>query len=615
MLRARGSALYILLIVITILFILGVSLVQMVGFGTTQIKKLGQNTYSHYLAEAGIHLAIQKLEKTFEMPLVKGGQPRPAGGSTSNSAAAGGSGFPEVAASREPMEVNKELLELLDIDRAREWSRTYDFGNAVVKGSKIRVTAELFGVQKNEFSSYIDRVEVVPQALEQYREKSSDDEGGAAPPSPLGGWSGRLKLTSVAELYGTRSIVEVVKGIKVIDCTPPAPDHTLFVHSNKTEYLKEGKFILSNLTLPDVIQDLLFELGNKINEMLRLQLSDAKTESLGNLSKINDMLTNKLDEGKMSDALKLVYELAQHANDEKIKDTVDNIILSLNPRDWGRVRTNGVLHVYLPFFAADDIINYFADTSIFGHQRPEIGYLYNDNRLHDPYLSVYTHFEGYIYKNYRRLNPLILGPTKEPQVVPPQRYTINTRMNYVKRYPEREAVRNLKRLIEHGAKFAHVLYKEKKKLVGTPTQPLDLSGITYCTEDLVLSGPYQGRGLIVTEKNITIAGDVTAMSPSDMLGIVSLQGQILLRPTYTKIQAGIYSFESLAGLKNQQIDIEGNLACENLNREKMPRYLSCRFDPDLKNHMVDNIVGTISRRDISYRELPVGQDIDEADEP
>ncbi|MBI3893686.1 MAG: hypothetical protein HY303_19375 [Candidatus Wallbacteria bacterium] len=609
--RRRASALYILLIVITILFILGVSLVQMVGMGTGQVKKFGKNTLAHYLAEAGIHLAIQKMEKTFDSPLVKGGGPKPAPGSGGPGSP---SGVPELAASRDPMELNQELLDLLDIDRAREWARTFDFGNAVVKGSKIRVTAELFGIQKNEFSTYIDRVEVVPQSLEQYREKAGDEEGGTAAPSPLGGWSGRLKLTSVAECDGTRSVIEVIKGIKVVDCTPPASDHTLFIHSSKTEYLKEGKFILSNLTLPDVIQDLLFDLGNKINEMLRLQLSDTKAQSLDNISKINDMLTNKLDEGKMSDALKLVYELAQHANDEKIKDTVDNIILSLNPRDWGRVRTNGVLHVYLPFFAADDIINYFADTSIFGHQRPEIGYLYNDNRLHDPYLSVYTHFEGYVYKNYRRLNPLILGPTKEPQVVPPQRYTINTRMNYVKRYPEREAVKNLKRLIDHGQKYAHVVYKEKKKLFGTPQQPLDLSGITYATEDLTIAGPYQGRGLIVTDKNIIIAGDLTQMNSHDMLGLVSLQGQITLKQSHTKIQAGLYAFDCIVGSKSQSVDIVGNLACETLNREKMPRYFTCRFDPDLKNHMTDNVVGTISRRDISYRELPAGQETREAEE-
>ena len=50
-------------------------------------------------------------------------------------------------------------------------------------------------------------------------------------------------------------------------------------------------------------------------------------------------------------------------------------------------------------------------------ERPEIGYHNHYNRLHDPYLSVYTHYEGYIYMNYRRLNPVVLGPSKEPQVV------------------------------------------------------------------------------------------------------------------------------------------------------------------------------------------------------
>ncbi|MBI4872687.1 MAG: hypothetical protein HY814_14100 [Candidatus Riflebacteria bacterium] len=588
----RGDALYVLLIVSTVLFILGLSLTQFVSLGTGQVRKLGANTVAHSLAEAGIHLALQKIEATFQAPLVKPVNPTP----------------------KDTLEVNAELLDLMDIDRAREWARTYDFSNAVMKGSKIRVTAQLFGVKSNQFSTMIDRAEVVPPSLEQYRHRSPDDESGPMASSALGGWAGRLKLTSVAEVEGSRVVVEVVKGIKVVDVSPPAPDHTLFIHSPKTEYLKEGRFALSNLTLPDVIQDLIFELGNKLNEQLKLALSDSKAESLSNLSKINDMLTNKLDENKMDEALKLVFDLAQHASDEKIKDTVDNIILSLNPRDWGRVRTNGVLQVYLPFFAADDIINYFADTSIFGHQRPEIGYLYNDNRLHDPYLSVYTHFEGYVYKNYRRLNPLILGPTKEPQIVPPQRYTINTRMNYVKRYPEREGIPNLKRLQEHGAKFAHVLLKKKQLMAGSAVQPLDVDGIRYSTEDVVLSGPYQGRGLIVTEKNIIITGDLTAKSAADMLGLVALTGQIECRASNLRIQAGLYAREGLVGLKNQEVEVIGNLAVENLNREKMPRYFTCRFDPDLKNHMVDNVVGTVSRRDISYRELSSSQNVNEADD-
>lgn len=588
----RAAALYVLLIVVSVLFILGISLIQIVGMGSRQIRKFGSNTVSHYLAEAGIHLALHRIEKTLLSPLVKPVNPQP----------------------KDTLEVNADLLDLMDIDRAREWARTWDFANAVRKGSKIKVTAEIFGIKKNEFGTFIDRAEMVPQSLEQYRQRSGGDEDGGGPPaSSLGGWNGRLKLTAVADWEDSRSVVEVIKGIKLMDISPPAPDHSLFIHSPQTEYLKEGRFILSNLTLPDVIQELIFDLGQKLNELLRLQLSDNKAEGLSNLAKINDQLTNKLDEGKIADALKLVYELAQHASDEKIKDTVDNIILSLNPRDWGRVRTNGVLHVYLPFFAADDIINYFADTSIFGHQRPEIGYLYNDNRLHDPYLSVYTHFEGYVYKNYRRLNPLILGPTKDPQIVPPQRYTINTRMNYVKRYPEREGVGNLKRLQEKGAKFAHVFFKEKRKLVGTFDQPLDVDGLVYATEDLTVGGPYHGRGLIVSEKNITIVSDLTSKDPADLLGLVSLQGRIECRPSRLKVEAGLYARDGVAGFKNQELEVVGNLVCENLNREKMPRYFTCRFDPDLKNHMVDNIVGTLSRRDLSYRELSASQDVAEAD--
>ncbi len=583
----RGSALYILLIIISVLFIAGLSVIQKIQFGVRHIIKFRNNTVTHYLAESGLHLALQKIEHTFRAPLVLPRNPTP----------------------KDTMKVNSELLDLLDVERAREWARTFDFSNSVMKGSNIRVTAEFFGITRNEFSTNIDRVDIIPQSLEPYRNTRRGSDPSESGASPLGGWSGRLKLTSVAEHEGSRTVLEVIKGVKVLDVTCPAPDHCLFIDGPATEYLKTGKFIMSNLTLPDVIQDLLFDLGQKINELLKLSLSESKSDSLGNIAKLNNELTNQLDDGKMPDALKLVYELAQHANDEEIKDTVDNIILSLNPRDWGRVRTNGVLHVYLPFFAADDIINYFADTSIFGHQRPEIGYLYNDNRLHDPYLSVYTHFEGYIYKNYRRLNPLILGPTKEPQVVPPQRYTINTRMNYVKRYPDRKDVANLARLKEHASKFAHSVSKKKMKLIGTVEEPLQLNGLWYCKEDITIGGPYQGRGLVVTEKNIIVTDDITAEETADVLGLVSLQGKIVIRPSRCKIKAGLYAKEGVQGGKTQGLDVVGNLAVHTLSREKMPRSFSVRFDPDLKNHTADNLIGTISRRSISYRELSAAIDV------
>lgn len=578
-----GSALYILLIVISVLFILGISVVSQSQHQGRLVRKVGGSQTVHYLAQAGLKMALLRLEDLFHEPLVRPENPQPG----------------------DTLEANRELLALLDIERAREWARVFEFDDLLVRGSTVRVTAELFEVTRNCFTSTLDRVEVIPPALEPYREKGRNDTSGAAP-SPLGGWSGKLRLTAEAEYGNSRSVLQELRGLKIVDVTGCAPNHSLFIHGAGTEYLKAGRFVLSNLRLPDVVQEMLFELSQKINELLRLPLSEDKAAALENIAIINDELTNKIDGSDMSEALKLVFELAQHASDERIKDTVDNIILSLNPRDWGRVRTNGVLHVYLPFFAADDIINYFADTSIFGHQRPEIGYLYHDNRLHDPYLSVYTHFEGYIYKNYRRLNPLILGPSKEPQVVPPQRYTINTRMNYVKRYPQREAVDNLQRMLDCGESQAHRVFKKKLILEGTLDDPVELGGIWYCKGDVSIGGYYYGRGLIISEKNITISSSLLPLPGSDSsnLALVATKRSIVLgSPRHIDVKAGLYAHEGIRGTKYQELELSGNLAVETLNRPQMPRYFRCKFNSDLKSHMGDNIVGTLSKKIFTFGDL------------
>lgn len=580
-----GTTIFILFIAVTVLFILGFSFSYVLTQRRRIIVKHGEDFTAYYMAQAGVRKALWVLRNAFTEDLVSPKNPKP----------------------KEILETNEVLLNLLDMERAREWARTYDLpeGEVMAEG-KAHVLMEFLGVSRNEFSTYLDRVERIPPGLEQYREKRDPEGETQFGLEPLGGWTGKVRIVSTGTYRGTRRIIEVIKDVKVTDITPPAPDHTLFIHGKNTEYLKgPGKFQLSNLDLPQVILDLIHELAMKVNEVLRLELTESKERVLANVSKINEYLTTKFDEGDVSGALKIVHDLAQHANDENIRDMVDNIILSLNPRDWGRIRTNGVLHVYLPFFEADDIINYFADTSIFGHQRPEVGYLFHQYRLHDPYLSVYTHYEGYVYKNYRRLNPLALGPSKEPQPVPPQRYTINTRMNYVQRHPEREEVPGLDRLRKHGKKYCHRLYKTPETLWGRKNDPIVLEGIWYFQEKLTLGGPFVGRGLIVCEKDISIVAGLTKGAKNASLGLVSLNGVIAFAPEVSRfrVEAGLYGHNGFTGTPQQQVDILGNLICENFNREKQPRYVSCRFDPDLKNHMCDNIVGVVGRRALVWREI------------
>lgn len=593
--RRRGSLLLLVFIVTTVLFIMGLALGDVISQGWTLSKKYGDDLGAYYVAQAGLDKVLWRLRNLFEEPLTRKTGDGP----------------------KDPVLVNEPLLDLLDFDRARDWARTFSFGEKdLVPGGSCVVHAELVDLQKNQFYTFIDRVEPnVPEALERFREReekltaAEKEEGEQAEDlegkEALAGWAGKLRLTAEGNFNGTRRTIEVVREIKVADITPPAPDHTLFIEGNGTENIEEGRFILSNLDLPDVIKDMLLALTAKANELLRLSISDQKKDVLRNVDKIQDHMTNKLEEDNLVEALELVHQLSTLVDDEPIKDKVDSIILSLNPRNWGRVRTNGNLYVKLPFFAADDVINYFADNSLFGQQRPEVGYLFHDNRLHDPYLSVYTHFEGLIYKAYRRLNPLSMGPSTEPSPVAPQRYTINTQFNYVDRHPERKKPAFLDRIRKFGQQLAHHRYKAAKvRFEGTNKEPIRLDGIWFCDQKAELGGPYTGRGLVVAMSDITVLSSLQPVAEADTLSLVSLNGAIKLDPRGTQfdLKAGLYAKMGIMGSRGQSMDVVGNLVVDKLNRKNMPRNFTCQFDSDLKNHMVDNIVGVISRTFMSYKE-------------
>ncbi len=574
-------------IVATVLFILGMSLADLISQSRRLTLKYGDDMAAYYAAQAGIDRVLWRMRNLFEEPLVR----------------VKGEG-PKADAL-----VNTPLLEVLDYDKARDWARTFTFAEGdLIPGATCTVHAELVQVTKNHFYTFIDRVEPnVPESLERYREQKdrrSDDED-IEGKEALAGWAGLLRVTSEGVYQGTRRVIEVAREIKVHDITPPAPDHTLFIAGNGSEKLEEGRFLLSNLDLPEVIQQLLLSLTLKANELLRLDLSEEVRDVVGNADRIQDHMTNGLDKDNVAEALRLAFDLASHVHDEAIKDKVDSIILSLNPRNWGRVRTNGTLNVKLPFFAADDIVNYFADNTIFGHQRPEVGFLYHDNRLHDPYLGVYTHFEGMIYKEYRRLNPLSMGPSTEPTPVAPQRYTINTQFNYVDRYPDRKLPGNLDRLKKHAKTLAHQRFRAPVvRFLGTPKNPIRLDGLWYCDGKVELGGPYQGRGLIVGQGEIRLLASLEPVNPGDSLSLAALQGSIKMDPNVRemKVRAGLYAKDGIVGTQQQTLDVQGNLVVDKLGRDRMPRYFTCRFDPDLKNHLVDNIVGVIARTFTSYKE-------------
>lgn len=602
----RGTVLLLLFIVSTVLFILSLSIANQVLNDRRLTNKYGEDTAAYYTAQAGIDHALWRLRNLLEEPLVH---------------------F-EGVGPKDPGVVNEPLLDLMDYDKARDWARTFVLDeDQLMPEAHCTVHAELVNVRKNRFYANIDRVEPrVPESLERFREqkdnkargKMKDAEGGdtgvgfdddVEGVEALGGWSGELRITAHGQFRETRRTIEIVRELRLTDITPPAPDHTLFIQSKQPERLEMGRFILSNLDLPDSVAGLLHKLTMRANDLLRLSLSEDKADVLKNVDKIQDFMTNDQGEGQASDALQLVFELASNVQDEAIKDKVDSIILSLNPRNWGRVRTNGTLYVKLPFFAADDIINYFADNTIFGHQRPEVGFLYHDNRLHDPYLGVYTHFQGLIYKQYRRLNPLSMGPSTEPTPVAPQRYTINTQFNYVDRHPDRREPKRLKEITRYAREAAHIRFKDGRvRFQGTPGNPIQFDGIWWADRKLDVGGPFQGRGLVIAKGDIMITSSLTPMNPGDRVSLVSLEGKIILNSQVNdfEVEAGLYAKNGIKGTKSQTLNLKGNLVVDRLHRKNMPKYFTCQFDPNLKNHMVDNIVGVISRQFLSYRETGAG---------
>lgn len=574
----RGDVLWLLITALAVLFLLAMSLSWQLAQQRSQVGGIGDRLAVHQLALAGIERTAAHVRALVNAPLLK----------------------PDRT-------IDEDVLALLDRERAKHWARafTYEPGDLPLEGS-VRVTAQLAHVTPNPFETHVDRSDVVPPGLEPYRERIDEDGAPETGPQPLGGWDGRLKLTAVARLRGARTTVEVVQAMRVVDVTPPAPDHTLFIAGEAPEELREGTFHLSNFPLPDTIRDRIHELTLALNEVLALpDVSPERSHTLANVDAITRRLVEVHAAGDARELLALARSLDEHVAHaglpEKIERTVDDLIVSLDPRDWGRVRTNGTLKVWLPLFAPDDIIGYFTGGAAF--TQTHVGFTGHDNRLHDPYLSVYTHFEGAISKCYRTLTP---DRGAIQRTVEAQRYTINTRFDYPRRYPKRRAVPLLERLARHAPRYATRVLPGPAVLTGTPDAPIALDGIWFAPDGVTISGPFTGRGLIVSGKGLTIAGNVTRSGRADaMLGLAALSGNIRLAREVGDIlvEAGLFAEDGVRGSASAGLELKGNLACHTLNRPAMPRWFSCRFDPLLKNHVADNLHGSLSPTKSSFRVL------------
>lgn len=571
-LTRRGSAIFILLTVVGLLYIFGTMFIRYMTQERAQTAKQGDSIIAAYLAEGAIEKARVKVQDVFAEKLVaKNG------------------------------DVNERLLSLLDIDRAENFRHkvTISDGELVSGGSAV-VEIEVMNLKQTPFKAYIDEYEEVPSELKIFRKENRDTYADKA----LGGWEGMIRFSAVATYKKTTKKLEVIRDLKVSDLTPPAENYTLFISSNKDEYLKEGEFRVRNWSLVRPLKDMVAEMVKSINDAVQHSLGNS-AEALFWEPKTINMISFEGD-FKVK-VLKVIKSLVMRTSDIKLKDYVDTSIQNLHPYLWGKIRTNGRLHAYLPFFAADDIINYFEDNSIFSHQRPEIGYLFCNNQLHDPYLSKYTYYEGEIIRYYQKLKPYVLGITETPYPSSDP-YTINTKFDFVSRYPQKLEPLQLDRIKKHSREYCHEFIEGDLRIKGTYSKPAVVNGIIYVDGNLHIGGRISGKAMIVCGGNIYITDNVVHDTAKSFLSLVALKGHVSLRGiTNPKVEAAVYSANSIIG--GEMISILGNLVVETLNRQKgedgpliMPKRVIINYDTDLKSQTGNNVCFNISERVLAMKD-------------
>ncbi len=570
----RGSAIFMLLTIVGVLYIFGTMLINYMTQERAQTARLGESMQAFYLAESAVEKGMIKMRELFSQKLLTDGG-----------------------------EINDKILALLDIDRAENFSLRIKINDGeVITGGTAEVLVEVNNLRLTPFKTYIDEYEEVPAALKVYRKENRDTYADKA----LGGWEGLLRFEATGRYRNAEKKIEVIRELKVTDLTPPAENYTLFVSNRKDEYLRHGEFRCRNWSVVRELKALIDDLAKKTR--------DAFQETLGNTAGDffwePNMASNVGFEGDMKiRTLKVIRKLVMSVSDIKIKDFVDISIQKLHPYLWGKIRTNGRLHVYLPFFAADDIINYFEDNSIFSHQRPEIGYLFCSNQLHDPYLSKYTYYEGEIIRYYQKLKPYVLGITETPYPSSDP-YTMNTKFDFVSRHPDKLEPMQLDRIKKDAKDYCHEFIERDLTLQGTYSKPASVWGLVYVQGNVYIGGRISGQGMIVTDGDIFITENVVHDSAASFLSLVSLKGTVRLAKglNNAKIESAIYAKESLLG--GEEVNIFGNLVVDSLNRQKgedgpliMPKRVVINYDSNLKAEVGSNVCFNISDLITTQRDL------------
>ncbi|GAB4277680.1 MAG: hypothetical protein Kow0029_20540 [Candidatus Rifleibacteriota bacterium] len=575
-LERSGSAMFLLLTVVGILYIFGMMLINYMTQERAQTNKLGENLQAYYLAEAGVEKAMIKMRELFSQQLL-----------------------------HENGEINDKMLSLLDIDRTENFSlRVRIDDDELVKDGTAEVLVEINDLKLTPFKTYIDEYEDVPAELKIYKKESRDTYADKA----LGGYEGLLRFEAVGKYRNAEKKLEVIRELKVTDLTPPAENYTLFITSRKDEYLRHGQFQCRNWSVDRTLENLIKDLAVKTNSAFKETMGAVA----GELFWQPNMASSVSFEGEIKTrTLSVIRKLVTTTSDLKIKDFVDTTIQKLHPYLWGKIRTNGRLHVYMPFFAADDIINYFEDNSIFSHQRPEIGYLFCNNQLHDPYLSKYTYYEGEIIKYYKKLKPYMLGITETPYPSSDP-YTINTKFDFVSRHPDKLEPLQLDRIKKDAKNYCHEFYEKDLTLEGTYSKPISVMGLIYVQGNVYIGGRVTGKAMIVTEGDIYILSDVVHDSADTFLSMVALNGKVKFARglTSAKIESAIYAKNSIAGGNGEKLTIFGNLVVDTLNRQKgedgiltMPNKIMIEYDAALKSEVGNNVCFNVSEQITTFRDL------------
>ena len=572
--KKNGSAMLMLIGIVSVLYILGVMLINYLTQERTLTTKLSEDLQALYLSEAAVEKCLVKAQEVFSKKLMD-----------------------------EDNNVNDTMLSLLDIDRAESFSMRVKIADGeVVDGGSADVIMQVGNVKSTPFKSYIDEYVDVPQNLNCYRKENRETYADKS----LGGWEADLRFESTGNYRTAQRKIEVMKNLKVSDLTPPAEHYTLFVTSKKDEYLREGEFRLRNWSVIRELQELVRDITEKTKEAFHTTMGNAGSSDFWE----PNMGSNVSFEGEIRvQTLKVIRDLSMRVSDNKIKDFVDFSVSKLHPYLWGKVRTNGRLHVYMPFFAADDIINYFEDNSTQSYHRPEIGYLFCSNQLHDPYLSKYTTFEGEILKYYQKLKPYVLGITETPYPSS-EPYTVTTKFDYVTNNHDVFQPMQLERIKKNAKDYCHEFYENDLTIQGTYSRPATVRGIIFVDGNVYIGGRIAGKAMIVCTGNIYITDTVQHESGEVFLSLVALNGCVKLDQGVTdaKVQAAIYAKNSIIG--GEHFWIFGNLVVDELNRQDgedgdtiMPKRVMIDYDSGLKSGAGDNVCFNVSELITSQRDL------------